>query len=181
MVTDMVKDISSVIENEDKMAEVKIEVFDLAKEIKSIIKGLEIQFRKKGIDLSLKTPDKLLINSDKGKLSQSIYNILTNAYKFTNENGKVNVEVFLQKNDFIIEIRDTGIGIKESDLEMIFSPYFRGENAYNENGEGLGLYIAKQNLNNIGGDIVVLRNKNQGSIFRIILKQHLNLKTTYGK
>lgn len=170
IITSMVKNISSIMEYNEEVEKIEFNDFDIAKEIESIIRGLEAQFNQKGIRLSLISPKSLIINSNKDKLNQAIYNLLTNAYKFTDENEEVEAELYIEENKVVIEIKDTGIGINEHEINEIFKPYFRGKNVKNYKGEGLGLHIAKQNITNLGGEIEASKNKDKGSVFRIILK-----------
>lgn len=170
IITDMVKNISSIMEYKEETEKIEFQDFDIVKELENIINGLEAQFNKKGINLTLKSPSSLTINSNKDKLNQAIYNLLTNAYKFTEKNEEVNAEIYLQDDKVIIEIKDTGIGINESEIEELFKPYFRGTNVKEYKGKGLGLHIAKQNIDSIGGEISALKNINKGAVFRIILK-----------
>ncbi|MBK5262028.1 MAG: ATP-binding protein, partial [Peptostreptococcaceae bacterium] len=104
--------------------------------------------------------------TDKYKLSQAIYNILTNAYKYTNPGGNVRISYIVNEGNLILKIQDTGIGIKEEDLEKIFTAYYRSAAAATK-GEGIGLYIAKENIERLNGTISVTSKKNAGSTFII--------------
>ena len=95
------------------------------------------------------------MNSDKNKLSQSIYNILTNAYKFTEANGTVEITYEAAETSLLIRIRDSGVGIIEEDLPHLFDAYYRGQNASDTTGDGLGLFVVKENLEQIGGTVSV--------------------------
>lgn len=170
IITSMVKNIASIIEYNEEAEKIEFNDFDIALELESIVSGLQAQFNQKGIKLSLISPKSLIINSNKDKLNQAIYNLLTNAYKFTEKNEEVEAKLYAEEDKVVIEIKDTGIGINELEVTEIFEPYFRGKNVKNYKGEGLGLHIAKQNITNIGGEIEASKNKDKGSVFRIILK-----------
>ena len=82
-------------------------------------------------------------------ISRAIENLLTNALKYTPAGGKIEVTITSYmplKNGGIVEIsvKDTGIGILEEDLERIFEPFYRGQNALAETGVGLGLSFVKE-------------------------------------
>ena len=64
-------------------------------------------------------------------------------------------------------IQDTGIGINKEDLDRIFTAYYRGDGVATTKGEGIGLYIAKENIERLNGTISVTSNKDTGSTFVI--------------
>ena len=108
--------------------------------------------------------------TDKYKLNQAIYNILTNSYKYTDENGQVFINYYKSDNELTIEISDNGIGIDNNELEKIFQAYYRGSNTHISKGDGIGLYIVKENIEKLGGFVLVESKKGKGS--------HLYLKIT---
>jgi signal transduction histidine kinase len=145
----------------------KIEQFEFNELLKQIIGGLRAQFNKKEIALNLLCNQKVTMRTDQYKLSQCIYNILTNAYKFTGPNGKVTIDYREEGEKLIIEIEDTGSGIAEEDLDRLFDAYYRGKNSGAAPGEGIGLYVVKENLNRINGKIEVESVVGKGSKFII--------------
>lgn len=172
-ITEIILNMSNLLDAGKEVDILKIEEFDLNNMLKQIVGGLKVQFNKKKIDISILNHEKLFVKTDKYKLSQCIYNILTNAYKFTDSNGKVSVDYKKQDEEVLIEITDTGIGIEKENLEHIFDAYYRGNNANNTKGEGLGLYIVKENLEKISGKIEVNSLKGKGSKFTMRIKKIL--------
>ncbi len=171
---DQIENITSIIANMSMMLDANVESRSVAPEkidintlIKQIVNGLKVQFDKKQIDLQLLNHEKVSIKTDKYKLSQSIYNILTNAYKFTPSNGKVEISYKTKDNILEISIKDTGIGIPEEDQANLFDAYYRGGNANKITGEGLGLFVVRGNLAQIGGEVTVLSQAGAGSTFTI--------------
>lgn len=169
-----VDSISSIISNlsllldADKPSEtVHSEEFEMHALLSQVISGLRVQFEKKKISLELKSNQKVTVNSDKNKISQSIYNILTNAYKFTEPYGTVNIFYEASETEAFIRIKDTGIGIAREDLPQLFDAYYRGRNAAVTAGDGLGLFIVKENLEQLGGTISVRSEPDSGSEFTI--------------
>ncbi len=162
-ITSIVANMSSMIDAETDIDSIKIEEFELNQLIKQIISGLKVQFEKKQIGLNLLNHQKLVLKTDKYKLSQSIYNILTNAYKFTGSSGEVSI-AYKEAGDCIsIAIEDNGSGISENDQIHLFDAYFRGSNSNNIFGEGIGLYVVKENLQKINGTISVESEPGKGS------------------
>ena len=112
---------------------------------------------------------------DKTRLKSIIINILSNAMKYTPENGRIEFTAFEEKKDtsahmiFVFECRDNGIGMTKEFLDVIFEPFTRDENkaVQNEQGSGLGLCIVKSMARLMGGDITVSSKPNEGSVFRV--------------
>lgn len=168
-ITSIIVNMSAMIDAEKNLESIQLEDVEMNQLLKLIIGSLKVQFSKKQIDLSLQSNKKIVIKSDKYKLSQCIYNILTNAYKFTEPNGKVLVSYELIEEELKIVIEDTGIGIRSEDMKNLFNAYFRGINVSNISGEGIGLYVVKENLSMLNGEIHVESELNKGSRFIITL------------
>lgn len=164
----IMSNINNVIEYNNEVVNINNETFDLMDELKKIIRGLKIQYEQKGIGLNLKGPLNMEITTDKALISQTIYNLLTNAYKFTIAKGQVVIEIDNSSQDSLyIYVQDNGIGINEKDMERIFEPYYRGSETNNIQGDGLGLYISKTNIEAIGGTIQVKSSEKEGTRFVI--------------
>jgi Signal transduction histidine kinase len=166
-ISSIISNMSGLLDTERKVSPLRVEAFEFSHLLRRIIAGLKLQFDQKQIALSLMSHEKIMIKTDLYKLSQSIYNILTNAYKFTQPGSKV--EVFFQADEkmLTIEIRDTGAGISPKEQQHLFEAYYKGSNAQTVPGEGLGLYVVKQNLEQIGGTIRVASAPGKGSNFII--------------
>lgn len=113
------------------------------------------------------------IKADLGKLRQVMINLLSNAVKFTDE-GQITIRCMTDaipentdKCVVLIEVEDTGPGIKPDRLESIFEPFVQGHNLSERRGTGLGLSICKQCLEIMGGTIEVDSEVGAGSIFRV--------------
>ncbi|MBC6994182.1 ATP-binding protein [Neolewinella lacunae] len=97
----------------------------------------------KNIALQLHCPeDSLLLYFDREKMEQIIYNLLSNAFKFTPEGGQVTVTLRSQKEGIKLDIQDSGIGIPEHRLQHVFDRFFREEAAERGNFEGYGIGLA---------------------------------------
>lgn len=164
-ITAIITNMSNMIDVEKTEYSLNIEEFELNQLIRQIMNGLKAQFEKKKIEFKLLTQEKITIKTDKYRLSQTVYNILTNAYKYTESSGSVNVSYVLLQNKINLVIEDNGLGIAEQDLDKIFNAYYKNNKSYEGSGDGLGLYIAKENMENIQGSIVVESEINRGSKF----------------
>lgn len=163
----LISNMNEVIEYETDEVNVVIRNYDIVKEIKKVIKGLNVQFKKKGLELNYDGPTQFDVNQDSALLNQALYNLLTNAYKFTNE-GRVTVELKqIETTGWSLIVSDTGIGISEDDMERVFDAYYRSLQTSNIDGDGLGLYITKNNVDSIGGALTVESRVGEGSQFTI--------------
>lgn len=163
----IISNMSGMIDANKEMEEVTIEAFEFSQLIKQISEGLKAQFDRKNILFELTTLDKIKMETDKYKLSQAIYNILTNAYKYTEEGGNVRISYIVNEKNLLLKIQDTGIGIKEEDLDKIFQAYYRSNDYAMADGEGIGLFIAKENVEKINGTLTVTSKKDSGSTFAV--------------
>jgi two-component system, OmpR family, sensor histidine kinase BaeS len=164
----ILSNMSTMIDAEKESEILTLETVDIHQLLNQIILGLRSQFDKKGIELKLISTTKVKLMTDPYKLSQVIYNLLTNAYKYT-EKGRVEISVKEDKDTLSISISDTGIGIEPSEISNIFNAYYRGTSATKIPGEGIGLYVVKENLNQLGGTIDVQSTLGKGSTFTIKL------------
>lgn len=166
-ISSIIANMSRLLDTEKEVSPLSIQEFEFSHLIRRIVAGLKLQFDQKHVALSLTSHEKITIRTDQYKLSQSIYNILTNAYKFTGTGGKVEVSFETDEKMLTIQIKDTGAGISAEEQKHMFDAYYKGSNAHAVSGEGLGLYVVKQNLERIGGTVRVESAPGQGSNFII--------------
>jgi len=103
------------------------------------------------------------VYSDKKLLKNIFLNLITNAIKFSNEDKPISI-TGKRVNDLVrIDIEDKGIGIGTEDQEHLFSSFFRGSNAINIQGTGLGLHIVKRYIDLLGGDVYLQSELNKGT------------------
>ena len=123
----------------------------------------------------------VIFTTDKDKLSQIIQNLISNAIKAIGKDGEINVHLRETDKDIIINVTDTGIGIKEDNIPRIFERFFRVEDSRNtkENGVGLGLAITKNFVEALSGKIKVKSKLGEGSDFAIIFEK--NNRETHDK
>jgi|GEM_PF-706964 len=137
--------------------------------IRELIKEFDMQIKSKKIDVTFNnsgdTPDAYV---DKQKTQQILYNIFDNAIKYTSK-GKIELRLEHDKNNVIIVVSDTGIGIPEKDQDKIFTRFFRASNSLevNKEGTGLGLSIAKILAESQSGKIWLAFSSAAGTCFKI--------------
>jgi len=135
---------------------------------------VEPQAQEHGIQIIF-TPMKSLIfvNADRTRVKQLLLNILSNAIKYNNTNGKVTVTYTLSSpNNVRISVRDTGAGLTPEQLKKLFEPFNRlGQKGDVEEGTGIGLVVCKRLIEFMGGTIGVESTVGEGSVFWFELKQ----------
>jgi signal transduction histidine kinase len=157
-------------EKKDEMKEIDIQPL-----IQQAIDLLKEAYRDKSIEICFEASSSLPpVICREQLLSRAIENVLSNAFKYTPNGGKVEVSVNpyrLKEDTEVIEIlvKDTGIGISEEDRGKIFEPFYRGKNGLLEDGAGLGLSLVKEVVDLHGGKILVHSEPNKGSTFAILL------------
>lgn len=105
------------------------------------------------------------IISDRKYLNQILFNILSNALKFSN--GKVELIISTADHQLSIMLKDGGIGIAEEEIEMIFQPFYRSSNIKHISGTGLGLAIVHALVETLGGGIQVSSSIGKGTTIQI--------------
>lgn len=137
-----------------------------------IVGMFRLQAQEKGLEFRFTRPDAIpeVVHTDEKRLRQILINLLSNALKFT-ESGFIGFHLRYRGQVAEMEIEDSGIGIREADLDRIFEPFERGRQskAQGTPGTGLGLTITKLLTEILGGEISVTSSEGQGSRFRVRL------------
>ena len=109
----------------------------------------------------------LIINADKKKIEQVIYNLINNAINYTGNDNRVIINIIQEDNDILVEIKDTGKGIKKEEIPYIWDKYYKNKKKHKRNlvGTGLGLSIVKNALQLHHFDFWVTSEKNKGTCF----------------
>lgn len=173
-ITAIISNMSGMIDAEKDIEIIKLEEFELSQLIKQITGGLRAQFDKKQLALEVLSHEKIQMKTGKYKLSQCIYNLLTNAYKFTGTGGRISIDYGLRNEEVSITIEDSGTGINAEDIDKLFNAYFRGSNSVDIDGEGIGLYVVRENLNKIKGTVTVESEPGKGSSFTMKLPRTID-------
>ena len=106
---------------------------------------------------------------DDFKISEAIFNVVTNAIKYSREEGKVIIKLSKDKSFAYIEISDNGLGIPKSEQSRIFERFYRAKNAMTQEGTGLGLYITKSIIEAHSGELSFVSTEGKGTTFTIKL------------
>ncbi|MBA7518366.1 Adaptive-response sensory-kinase SasA [subsurface metagenome] len=142
-------------------------VHDAKEMINSVISIFKINIDEKGITLVSDIEDKLLIYVDKNIFETVLRNLVSNAIKFTRENGKIVIRSTKQNNKIEFAVIDNGIGISKKNCEKLFNleKTFSTKGTFNEKGMGLGLILCKEFIEIMGGSLKVASTPGKGSVF----------------
>ena len=131
--------------------------------------GIVYAAEKKEIAVSVDCPEDLTFSHDSKWTSEALFNLLDNAVKYTPAGGKIAVSVVLWEMYVEIKVTDTGKGISESNQAAIFRRFYREEEVHDQQGVGIGLYLAREIVTRQGGYIKVVSEPGKGSEFSIML------------
>ena len=131
--------------------------------------GIVYAAEKKEITVSVDCSEDLTVSHDGKWTSEALFNLLDNAVKYTPAGGKIAVSVVLWEMYVEIKVTDTGKGISESNQAAIFRRFYREEEVHDQQGVGIGLYLAREIVTRQGGYIKVVSKLGKGSEFSIML------------
>jgi signal transduction histidine kinase/AraC-like DNA-binding protein len=165
-----------------KMEHQELKLHNRPGDIIGFIRDLSYSFtdvaEQKGIDFVFDAEvDEFIASFDHDKIERIIFNLLSNAYKFTQTGGHVSVMLYFKEGvddqhpQLEIKVMDTGIGIQNDKLDKIFEPFFQNDipGSMLNQGSGIGLSITKEFVRLHGGEITVESEFNQGSCFTVLL------------
>lgn len=144
---------------------------DIVAQLNSIYLSFCDYAEERGISLSFNCADNsYLMQYDKEKMNKIIYNLLSNAFKFTNKGGNIILSFSTDESIAKIEVSDTGKGICDEDKERIFQRFYQSwTNESSQTGSGIGLHIVNEYVSMHNGTISISDNTPQGSIFTITM------------
>ncbi|MBC7694517.1 MAG: PAS domain-containing sensor histidine kinase [Burkholderiales bacterium] len=168
--TDILNDFLSVskleegkVENMPVEINVKNYISDVISEMKSMaVNGQKLLQIHTGNDIG---------TVDKKFLKNVLFNLISNAIKFSPENGSIDISCHVAHSTLKISVKDNGIGISKADQKHLFERFFRGRNATHIQGTGLGLNIVAKYAELMNGSIDFESEENKGTTFTIIIPQ----------
>ena len=137
--------------------------------VESVIKSYREEIEKRNIKLELKKLKKNIpkVMVDVEKIELAFQNLLDNAMKYTPTGGEITVALSQEKEEAIVSVKDTGVGIPEDQQKRVFSKFFRGANVIRmeTEGSGLGLFITKNIIEAHGGQVWFKSKEGKGTTF----------------
>ena len=168
---ELINDVLDISKIEAGQVTVFPELFDMGTAVQKSVEKITPMAEMKNLKVvTMVTPEKIDIFSDRRRVEQILINLLNNAVKFT-EHGEVRLECELENDCLITRIIDTGIGIKPEDLQTLFKPFQQIDTGISRQyeGTGLGLSICKRLVELLGGQIQVESIQGAGSTFSFTL------------
>lgn len=160
---------------EDKNFNLRVSQTNIYNFSYAIFRDFESEAKKRNIQFSIQCNNKdqeLFI--DRNLMDKVYFNLLSNAFKFTPDNGKIEINIIEKGNQVALHFKDNGIGIPANELQQVFQPYFKGSNN-RKNSSGIGLHLSKEFIKLHLGTIEV--SSFQGTEFTITLykgNKHFN-------
>jgi signal transduction histidine kinase len=175
MLSEIVGDLLILATGRAELATLKPVPVDLVQLLAESMQFFETKAEEKSIQLNanVRLPQALVLGNQEG-LRSVLTNLLANAIKYTPPGGQVELRLFEFKEQIVLEVSDTGIGIPSAEKERLFTEFFRASNAraMEQIGTGLGLSIVKATVEQHGGSLEVQSAEGEGSCFRVLLNKY---------
>lgn len=175
VISNQVDKLEFLIDSLTKMSKLETNIIALNKESSKFMECIEKakeQVRplaeNKNIEIEI-TGENCIVSYDRKWTLEAICNILENAIKYTNQNGKIRIHLEKLESFLKIDIIDNGIGIDEENISNIFKRFYRERKVHNIDGVGIGLYLSKNIIENQNGYIKVKSKVNKGTTFSVFL------------
>ncbi len=154
-----------------KQVRVNYSNVELAGFINNIVLSFKILAQKKNIQLVTDLEEKLWVSTDADKLEKIVYNLISNAIKYTDEDEQVIIRLISDENDYLIEVIDTGKGISEEEQKLIFERFYRADFQSKDVGHGIGLSMVKELTDLLEGSLGLYSEVGKGTRFSLRFKK----------
>jgi heavy metal sensor kinase len=165
----MINTMLDIAEAESGIVELKLSDVDIAQVIRNACDLFMPVAENNGIGIVSELAGGCVLCADPRMLQRMVGNLLDNALKYTPPGGTVTISATAEKQQVVITVSDTGIGISEKDLPHIFDKFYRCDTSRTLHGSGLGLSLVKAIVASHGGTITAASNPEGGSIFTVAL------------
>ena len=149
----------------------QLDEYDLGEQLCESLLQFEDVWEQKGLEIETDIEEDVRIRSDAELLSLVWNNLISNAVKFTPEGGTIGVSLKTDGNMVIVQVRDTGCGIRPEVGQHIFEKFYQGDTSHATQGNGLGLALVKRVMDILNGEIAVHSVYGEGSTFTVKLKR----------
>ncbi len=171
----IIEDLETISALESDRVRINYEIFDLVELVEGVHELVEDKAKKRKIKLLInKDLDRpVKVRADRAKIEQVLINLVGNAIKYGNENGRVEIRFFDMDKHILTEVNDDGVGIPPEDLPRVFERFYRVDKSRSRDagGTGLGLSIVKHIIESHKETINVRSSENKGSTFSFTLKK----------
>lgn len=140
---------------------------DLKTTVSTLMKSMTELGKPRGITVKFETKGKLpLLQIDPNRINEILTNLVSNSIKYNKDKGKVTITATFIKGRLYLTVADTGIGLSPDEQKHLFEKFWRSDDVRNLQGTGLGLFIVKHILEQMGGTISCESEKGKGTTFR---------------
>lgn len=164
--TDILNEFLSIGRLEEGKIQANFADFNLKEQVHLVCNEMQTIIRL-GQKIRIRHHGNQMVHLDLSLLRNVIINLVSNAIKFSPENGLIDVETQVSPKQVLISISDNGIGISDDDKKHLFERFFRGKNATNIQGTGLGLHIVSKYIELMNGHMIVESELEKGTTFTI--------------
>jgi signal transduction histidine kinase len=164
----LVSDLSDISHIETGRMKLTLSTVNLGENVKQVLQTIQPKIEEKQQILTVELPDNLpRINADPNRLAQVLTNLVSNANKYTDPEGKIDLRARLEGDFIRVEVSDTGLGISDEDLKHLFTQFFRSDDPIvrEQQGWGLGLNVTQKLVELMGGQIGAQSEYRKGSLF----------------
>lgn len=169
--TETINDLMSLARMDEGAGALHIKQVDMEQLLEAIVKELRYIAKEKDIDLIIETNRPVTAEVDAIKMTQAFRNLIENAIKYNKRSGYVKMILDANHQNATVQVEDSGLGIKESDIDQIFERFYRGDKSHSTQieGSGLGLSITKKIILLHKGSISVKSVLGEGSTFSVVI------------
>ena len=144
--------------------------YSLSEQLTLSLLQYENVWEKRNIEIETDIEDDVMIRADENLLSLVWNNLLSNAFKFTPDGGKVSLTLKRESGSAVVTVGDSGIGMTKETGEHIFEKFYQGDRSHASQGNGLGLALVKRIVDIMTGEITVESTLGRGSTFTVKMK-----------
>ena len=168
----LVNDLLDLAKMESGEMKLNIIVLDINELVRKCVIKLETLLVGKNLTVNADFEEEhMLVKADSDAIERVLYNLIHNAIKFTQPGGKIEIRTSIQKDKIVVTVKDNGIGIDKSELDMIWDRFYKSDKSRSKDksGTGLGLAIVRNIINEHGQKIWVESNVGEGTCFGFTL------------
>lgn len=172
----LLEDLDVISKMEEGNLDIELVPFDLLDIVRETLESLEPKAKRNNINLRITRgidASKIMVKGDAAKLVQVLTNLVVNSINYGTEGGSTEIRYYDADDTVLVEVADTGIGIREEDLPRVFERFYRVDKSRSRHagGSGLGLAICKHIIETHGQSISVRSTYGEGSTFSFTLEK----------
>ena len=151
---------------QEKKMKLSLSTFSLQDALEELVEGFMPAIEKHGIRLKVDVASGIMMTADYEKISSIVYNLLSNALKYTPNGGDIMLSASRVGGDVVLKVADNGVGIPKDDLHQVFDRFFQADNK-SVGGTGIGLAVVKAFAELHGGVVSVKSEEGKGTEFTV--------------